>query len=142
LTSACYVHFFYAIDNKQIANAIVTYFISPFEKNYVYLYASFTHKTSHAMKRFIIILTLALCVWTIDAVAQTVSKDNDNTTSATLSPDKEPRIDGNGNRIPWYLPLPDDRQFREALPLWRQGNCRLLADGPRRFRCRTRSTLP
>ncbi len=72
----------------------MTYFISPFEKNYVYLYASFTHKTSHAMKRLIIILTLALCVWTIDAVAQTLSKDNDNTTSATLSPDKEPRIDG------------------------------------------------
>ena len=80
----------------------MTYFISPFEKNYVYLYASFTHKTSHAMKRLIIILTLALCVWTIDAVAQTLSKDNDNTTSATLSPDKEPSIDGSrlGGRTP------------------------------------------
>ena len=35
-----------------------------------------------------------------------------------------------------------DGCFREALPLWRQGNCRLLADGPRWHRRRPRRPLP
>ena len=60
--------------------------------------------------------------------------------------------DGAGNirqrfdYYPYGLPNVDQQQhdgcFREALPLWRQGNCRLLADGPRWHRRRPRRPLP
>jgi len=50
----------------------VTFFISQFEKYYVYLHVRFTLKTFHAMKRLLLsILTLTLCCWAYDALAQT-----------------------------------------------------------------------
>ena len=50
----------------------MTFFISQFEKYYVYLHVRFTLKTFHAMKRLLLsILTLTLCCWAYDALAQT-----------------------------------------------------------------------
>ena len=54
-----------------------------------------------SVKVLLALLTLSLFSWSNDAVAQTA--------------DKEPRIDENGNRIPWYLPLPDDGQTRSTV---------------------------
>ena len=54
-----------------------------------------------SVKVLLALLTLSLFNWSNDAVAQTA--------------DKEPRIDENGNRIPWYFPLPDDGQTRSTV---------------------------
>jgi hypothetical protein len=63
---------------------------------------TFTLKVLRAMKKLLLtFLILTFCGWTYDAVAQTA--------------DKAPYIDADGNRIPWYLPLPDDGQTRSTV---------------------------
>ena len=54
-----------------------------------------------SVKVILAFLTFSLCGWSYDAVAQTA--------------EKEPHIDADGNRIPWYLPLPDDGQTRSMV---------------------------
>ena len=44
---------------------------------------------------------LVLCGWAFESTAQTQ--------------DRIPYIDADGNRIPWYFPLPDDEQTRSTV---------------------------
>ena len=69
------------------------------------------------MKRLILyLLVIILPCRAVDSMAQISGKDN-NASGTALNPDKEPYIDGDGNKIPWYKPMPDDGQTRTTVDM-------------------------
>ncbi len=69
------------------------------------------------MRRLILyLLALVLHCWAIDSMAQITDKNN-NASGTAFNLDKEPIIDGDGNRIPWYVPMPDDGQTRTTVDM-------------------------
>lgn len=69
------------------------------------------------MKRLILyLLVIILPCRAVDSMAQISGKDN-NASGTALNPDKEPYIDEDGNKIPWYKPMPDDGQTRTTVDM-------------------------